>query len=782
MVNFKEMFTPERFITKLGAISFPTNIFKDEKRTPHYEMSKCLDLYETRPLINSGIKQLVRFITGNEVTAKSADPKSHEFMNNWITQRTGFDNEVTNMAISGLVTGNLFAERTWKKMTNGGFVLDNMFNINDTSRCFINLDINDNEEDKYWLYEIPIEVKYLKAFGDNASPAFWKINYVRGSYLFAKMLWAIPVHKSKIVHKSFGFSRDGIYGRSFLASAIDDGEVLTEILKNYSVIARYRAIGRKIFSIGSPEDPAGPDDIDKLECDLKNIQDQDHIIINKPINSQALSFTGENDPMDSQLDFLRRDIGSGLVPNFLTPWNSEVNRATAGEVKIPFQLEINSFESDLIEFLNTAIIDELRKVYTWLAKDTTFSFGKIDLESKDEKMTYARDLYQANIITMNEYRQAAGFEAVNGGDQFLITLEPGAEDRKVMFGNKVETNTLKEAAVVDEDIMDNDLFLKKLKKREFIDKVENWKVKNRFSVRGAVLRQIADENEIRIYDGLSVQKSFLKDEKEVADLYFKTLKERRVRELDEFVEGDEPEDKIMEDFYEEVKRLNAEVIEQVFKELPKSKVKLEKFLKEAQGVDESMLGKLGGIFSTFNDRIGEIVSRVTQKLFGIAVDPTVSIGGTEVQADKATQDKLAQTANILNQRATNQLKTMNDKMRQDVFNTLSDGIATGQKLSDIKQELKDKYSQFKSKDNPQDWQIARVVRTELSNSTNILRLQKWKDMGFESVRHLTVLDKVTGEKDRSFNRKVFKIQYLLDNEPDRIPLHPNCRCKYIVYD
>ncbi len=778
-MNFKEFFTPERVITKLGAIKFPTNIFKEEKRTPHYEMDKALTLYETRPMVNSGVKQLARFMTGNEISVQSGDERTHNFLNKWIRMRPNFDNEVFNMIISGLVTGNIFIEKAWKKMSNGMLCLDNIYNINDCSRVYYNLDYRGND-DEFWLYEVPIEIKAFPIMGEMKTPKFYKVNYVYGSYLFQKMIWAVPIHKNKIAHCKLGWSRDNIYGRSFLASAIDDGEVLTEILKNYSVIARYRAIGRKIFSIGTPEDPAGPDDIDKLESDLKNIEDKDHIIINKEIKSEPLSFTGENDPMDTQIEFLRRDISSGIIPNFLTPWNSEVNRATAGEVKIPFELEINSFKSDLIQFLNKVVIDELRKVYPWIAEDATFTFGVIDLESKEEKINYGSSLYQLNIITLNELRKLAGYEAIEGGDVFYKDLAgtPMGESVNLTIPKKMVKVELKEQATVD---ISDDEWMRKMYRKGMFKEVSNPKIVRGFNINGRRIRMLSSDEGYFIYDGITLLNKFEKDEKDVADFYFNKVKEKRQKALDEFYDEELPEHKVMDDFYKEIKRLNAEVINEVFKEIPKNKVKAESWFKEQTTLGAGMLPKLDGIFSKFNDRISSIVDDVTNKLFGIVVGKTTLLG-PDVEADEAVKRELKARADILKQRTIQELKTMNEKMKTDIFRSLSDGITARSKISDIQQELKDKYASFKTKENPQDWQISRVVRTELNNSTIMMKLLKWKEMGFDKVEHITKIDDKTGEKDRKFNRRIFDIEYLLNNEEDRIPLHPSCRCTYVAYE
>jgi len=775
MASFREFFTPARTITKLGAIKFPANIFQEQKRTPHYEMDMALQIYETRPLVNSGVKQLARFICGDKITITSKDPKTQTFYQDWLKARAQLDSEVFHMAISGLCTGNIFCERTWKEMTNKSYVLDNLYNINDVSRVYINLDFKGVDEE-YWLYEVPIEVRVFPFMGEMKTPKFYKVNYVYGSYLFQKMIWAIPIHKSKIAHQKFGWSRDGLYGRSFLASCIDDGEILTQILQNYSTIARYRAIGRKIFTIGAPEDPAGIDDIDKLQIDLKNVTDADHLIVNKPIKSEPLSYSGETDPMTDEIQFLRRDIASGIVPNYLTAWNDETNKATAGEVKIPFQLEIQSFRSDFIQFLNRIILKELKKQYPWLADDATFSFGILDLDSKEDRMTWGNTLYTNNGITLNELRKLAGYQPVEGGDKFSnqMALPEPQSGSPTPIPTDLTGEGFKEA-ISDEDAK----WLSGMKKGKSFFPGKNPTIARAVNINGRRIRLVKYDGGYAVYDGKvqGIDNPYL----EVANIFFDKLKSERQKALDVFYDKETPEDLIANEMFDEVKRLNAEIIDEVFKEIKKSKVKIEKLYKEQNKLDSNMLPKLTDIFSKFDAKINEIVNRISMKLFGHAIGKT-SLFGQDVEADDSTKNILNLQADVLKGRMNNELKTMNGNMKNDFFRTLSDGLASGTEPSVMQAQLKDKYASYKVKENPQDWQIERVVRTELNHASTMMRLQKWKNMGFEKVEHITVIDEVTGEKDRKFNHRIFDINYLLNTPADRIPLHPNCRCLYAAYE
>lgn len=76
------------------------------------------------------------------------------------------------------------------------------------------------------------------------------------------------------------------------------------------------------------------------------------------------------------------------------------------------------------------------------------------------------------------------------------------------------------------------------------------------------------------------------------------------------------------------------------------------------------------------------------------------------------------------------------------------------------------------------YDFERVARTEVAAMRAGFQLMTAKQLGFTKVRHIAKIDKKTGKQDLKYHNRVFDIDYLLKNDKDRIPLHPNCRCRY----
>ena len=399
--NFTEVLKPGR-VTDYGAFSFAFNEVEERSETPHWEMKECLDMFEDIPMINSGVDQLVTFIFGKGIRITSGNKDTEKYLSEWMNQRKEFDAETKKFISRTIVTGNGYLETPLVGHMSGRKIIDNAFNVDDPSRVFLNLDAIDDPEkiDEYWIYQVPLRTGTYQG----RTPNYFKFTYYAGDVTYLNQIYGVPIHKDELRHLKFGVSRDGIYGRSFLGSVIDDADALKRIIRNFSLIAQYKAIGRKIISIGSEAMPADIDDIKKLELDLDQTGTVENLIVNKPIQMQDMSFTGQYDSMSNELDFLRKSISSGIIPNFLTPWNSEVNRATSEDVKVMFQLQLESLRKRFSQFLKYELFVPISQA---AGKSTEFEveFLAVDLYSLEKKMSQGLQLYQNNVVTLNELRE-----------------------------------------------------------------------------------------------------------------------------------------------------------------------------------------------------------------------------------------------------------------------------------------------------------------------------------------------------------------------------------------
>lgn len=708
MVTFKELFTPKQFVTRLGALRFGKGLFDTEtSRTPHEEMDKAITAYLTRPQVNSGIDQIALFLIGNDVGITSADPRTKDFLTKWLQQRPDHKKNLHTFAISALVTGNAYFEFTFRTMTDGSYVLDAFFPITDSARVYRNL-VSDDSED-WWIYEVPTELKTYP-FSDLAGelvqmrPKFWFINYVlASSTVFRRSVYGIPIHKEKIRHFKWGWSRDMIYGRSFLASVIDDTEIVNEIVKNWSIISRYRALNAKIISIGDEVNPASPEDINILRQDLEQRRDSEHIVINKPHKIDTLSNVGEYDDMSEPVDWLRRDITSGLVPNYLTPWNADVNRATSEEVRVVFEYRLKALRDDIINFLNQEIIGELRKRYPFIAQDASFVFGDIEFETKSEKMNMGFSLYDRGVIDVNELRALAGLAPK--GPATPTGLAPGMADNQ--------------------------------QTQAYAPKATTGSMSSGFHER--ILRE----------GKMSSPAS--------------------------------PEDALATKFYHEAEEEFDKAVEDFFSKFDKARVNMEKV-----GANPKVISKLDDTLGEFETKLGSMTKDVFADILNHVMMPDTR-GGIDTHVDdKALEKQLRQKAELLMKNLESQLKTFNQQKIQEVRRIVTNGIAANKSHAKIKQEVKEVIAKYKKTgEGPQDYEIERIMRTEIGKSTNLLRLLKWQAQGFKKFQWVTMNDPKVRELHKKRHLKTYDIAAALNGSaPLSEDSYPgaavSCRCTAVL--
>ncbi len=722
-MRFSELFTPKQFVTRLGALRFGKGLFDDEtQRTPHEEMEQATKAYLTRPQVNSGIEQIALFILGNDVGVSSKDPRTVEFLKKWLSQRPEHKKQLHQFLISALVTGNGYLEFSYRPMTDGSLILDNFFPITDSARVYRNL-VSNNEDD-WWIYEVPTELKTYP-FSDlrgelvQMRPKFWFINYVMASStIFRRSVYGIAIHKSKIRHFKWGWSRDMIYGRSFTASIIDDTQIVNEIVKNWSIISRYRALNSKIISVGDEANPATPEDINNLTQDLQQKRDSEHIIINKPHQIDTLSNVGEYDDMSAPIDWLRRDVTSGLVPNYLTPWNSDVNRATSEEVRVVFEYKLQSLRDDIINYLNKEIIGELRLRYPWIAEDASFIFGAIDFETRSEKMNTAMSLYDRGVITVNELRQVAGMPPIptggTGKDGQAITGTPeGGSTQTTAPTPELQTQSAPVAPAGGSSF--------------------------RYSIEGSH-KEAKEPHE-----------SPASPEDELS---------QRINET-----ADEEFDKLVEKF---------------FSQFDKSRIQIEKI-----GANPKVIQKLDETMSQFDTTISALTQTAFDEVMAHILKPDTRGGMDTHVNDAALEKKLRQKADLMMQNFEAQLKVFNQKKLQEVRSVVTAGIAANKTHAQIKSEVKDVINKYKKAANPQDYEIERIIRTEIGKSTNLLRLIKWQEQGFSKFQWVTMNDAKVRELHKKRNMKVYDISTALTGKaPLTEDSYPgsavNCRCTAIL--
>ena len=785
MPTLKEMFSSTRSLAKLGAISFSNSVFRDEKKTPHWEMEQVLEMIETRPMINSGLTDYCRFVYGEELIFKSTDPKSKIFAEKWLQKRKNLRGEFFNTLKIGKGCGNGYLQRMYRE-ADGQKYVDTYANLPDSSRVYINLKQEEAEQrsgDNYWIYRVHTALGNTIVLGGKVYEVTrWPIQYTYKGIIYDSYVNGIGLHRDELVRFKTGWSRDGLYGRGFLNSAIDDEEVIKEIIKNLATIARNRALNLKFIQVGGEDEFNMVDDkeIADLEEKFAGREPEEHMIINKPFKVTDFDSQGRYDSMINEMEFLRKDVQSGLLPSFLTPWGNDINMATAQQAKIPFALRLRYDKADFVDFLNNVVVKDLQEKYTWLSDDLEIDTLPIELDTTEEKQMVLSQMFRDNAISMNEYRTRLGFDKIAEGTKFAKDVAD-----VVRFGADT-TGAMKESLAPD--VSDNVWRSRLRKAKQLSNKdIKNFKVLKKKNLREQIIRFVKHESmeKYHVFNGPKIIKSFELDERKAADSYYTVYIDNIEKSFDKYFEGETEEDKITDELFFDIKGIQADVLKELVKDVKSNK--------------EAVLGKgifsrLDGLFDGFNNRINSIVDNTVNKLMGLGIsaDGVRSDVGGDVEADEKTKQLMEDKADVLRFKIANKIKSFNQEKADEIKRIIANRMASGVSVGKINQELKDKFINFKKKEAPEDWKIFRIVRTEINQSSNLMKLLKWHNMGFEEFQWMTSGDEKVRPEHKRMNGRVLKIKDALEgkvpypghwsvNGKESAGQSINCRCFVTLY-
>jgi hypothetical protein len=419
--------------SKIGINRFRLTLDKENIKTPHYIMSKVEDMIENRTSVANGLRLLTLFVMP-DLKFTSDDEKSSVFANEWLNQRDLLEREIFNFIYLLLGVGNSYMEPQYNKNK-----LDMIYTFPTPSSIYLN--VNRKNENEYWVVEYPTEVfsiqgKVLK---------FHPVSYVYGSYTWRNNIWGTTMGKEELKQYKLLWSKSPFYGSGLLSSAVDNEDVAEEILKNWSLAAKYRSLSKKIIGFYNQDgESIDPSEIESIRQEMSMLEEEDSLLVNKRFESHDLGFSGADNMMNTELEFLRRDTGGSLTPNYMTPFSQDSSLATASEAKVPFALSINSIQKMIEGFLNNIITKRLREDYPFLSEDLYLSLGEADLYSRNENFMNITQLYNYKAATFNELRKSAGLPTVEGGDVWGKEPPLDKTTTSIKVGERNKTKTLKE--------------------------------------------------------------------------------------------------------------------------------------------------------------------------------------------------------------------------------------------------------------------------------------------------------------------------------------------------
>jgi len=405
-------------------------------------MEKCVDMYNHNSYVQSAVNTMKDFIKGGEITVESKDAKSKIRAQAFI-ESLEVDEWIDEVIENCIKTGNAYAEVDWQDAQ--WKIPYKIYPIADSSQIYINCDehgeplkikkigqnpftkepevrITSNEEE-YYIQKINETTRHPKG-------KYYQLSYNLNNQFNTERIYGIPINKRKIIHFKLNLGDTGIYARPYIASSLDDNEILKQIERSIAIIAKYKAVPRDILMYGDKDNPATDDEVNDFIIYLESLEKDESAIVNKPIQRQSLSWSGQDINLDYMIKHVNKKLIAGIAPDFMMGLGDQVNKATAQISLISYILAIYSKRHLFLKPLEKIFLKPFLQREG--LKPCTLKFGELDFETKSEKTNRVGSLWTQNLITLNRALELLGETEIGdkgdvyymewqnelGGDQF----------------------------------------------------------------------------------------------------------------------------------------------------------------------------------------------------------------------------------------------------------------------------------------------------------------------------------------------------------------------------
>lgn len=416
--NFSSMFTSSKESGNLYSYlqndvigtmqsKFAKDIYNRQEIDLHEEKRRCKKYYRENSLIHAAAKTMIDLVLGDNFIIESKNEALKLFMESSLLEKKGFVKSYYSAIEDCIVTGDGFIEiaRNDKEEIIG------FSPINYAEDIYIDFDYKKNIVKRYIQRIQANDVQRPKASQFNITSPNGR-----------ETVYGVEINKNNILHIKYGNENFGVYGRSSIASVLEDVRILEEIERSIAIITKYKAVPRIALIKGLDENEEEPtqEELNYAVENLKNLSDFDNPILAGKWSTIDLSNGGKDIRLEGYIDYLKRKITIALAPEFLIH-GENTNRATSKEQKQLYFLRIQNIrrnpEKELTNILREFMFPIQQKDKNLLGT-FKFYFGEFDITIPEIKQENTRNLFTDGIITINEAREELQYEKIEGGDVF----------------------------------------------------------------------------------------------------------------------------------------------------------------------------------------------------------------------------------------------------------------------------------------------------------------------------------------------------------------------------
>ena len=406
---------------------YAQDIYTETTLTIHQEKAKCKKAYQDNTFLQKSVNGMLNIIMGDDPHVQSSNQILMGYTRRWM-YFSNYLMEMRNGIKQALISGDGYVRKI--RGNKGSF---KYLNIENSEDMYIDWNYKENRPDRYIQ-----RVYYTEANAKDIKSPEYK-TFTLTTPLGTETINGIEYSADEIIHIKFLENVWGVYGRSPVASALDDVDILNQMERSSAVIARYKAVPKKMIFPDSNKDDEVMDDkaVEKVKDVLKKMKDFESPVVGTKFGSLNLTDGGQALDLTPYFDYFKRKISIVMSPEFIVH-GELVNRSTSIEQKQMFFLDVCSirsgFEPIIQESLNEGLIASMKVLEDQDIKVPKahfyFQWGEYDVELREGKIIRIQKEWNDGMIKLDEYREQMNYdldETFGTAYKWELTSSPEAE-------------------------------------------------------------------------------------------------------------------------------------------------------------------------------------------------------------------------------------------------------------------------------------------------------------------------------------------------------------------
>jgi len=239
----------------------------------------------------------------------------------------------------------------------------------------------------------------------------------------------------RVIHLHFDKKPGRAFGTPFLSNVLDDVVALRQMEEDIQNLVHRELFPLYKYRIGTPEQPAEPDEILKAAAEIESMRTEGGLILPHRHDIDIVGSNNKALDASAYIDHFKERVavGLGVAPHHLGMMMNGGNRSVTERLDTALYDKVKQYQKIFAEIVRVHIFNELLleggfdPIATPYSDGTSdrcyFKFNEIDVDTQVKKETHVIQKYVNSVITLSEARTQLGVDPEADMDELFHNLQ-----------------------------------------------------------------------------------------------------------------------------------------------------------------------------------------------------------------------------------------------------------------------------------------------------------------------------------------------------------------------